>query len=86
MTSLLLSKYNIYSNIRVDVQSVINYTDYSFDSGYGNGSFQYDTQTERYTNVYYNTSKTISHIDTDKHVYFNGTYYDTIPCSFSYPL
>ncbi len=86
MTSLLLSKHHIYSNIRVDVQCVIYYTDNSFDSGYGNGSFQYYTQNDYYTVVYYNTSKTISHIDTDTHVYINGTYYDTIPCSFSYPL
>lgn len=86
MTSLLLSKNNIPSDIRVDVQCVIYYTDYSFDSGYGNSSFQYGTQTECYTIVNYNTSKTISYIDTDTHVYINGTYYDTIPCSFSYPL
>lgn len=86
MTSLLSNTNYTYSYIRVDVQCIKYYSDGSFDRGYGLGNLEYSLQTNSITYVYYYINKTIDHIDTDSHIYLNGSYYDTIPCAFFYPL
>ena len=76
-TSATVTKSNSTSGISIRIQSTVVYSDGSYDQGYKVCSNNPDNLI-----VYYNTSKTISYIDVEVHIYDNGIYMDTISTSF----
>ena len=67
------SSANTSDHVKVKLQCTVGYSDGTFDQNYSDPD-----SSSGNVYVYYNTSKTVSYVDMEMHIYNGTTYIDTV--------